>query len=703
MASGTTYDASYAGVGGFDDSAAFPPAVFSSLSESSASCPYPSGEPAPLPNPPYASAPYYTPLSPRSRAHSIASSVSSSGHSSFFGESILDSSGTRPSVELPPARLRPGNTADGFAVELPENGQWSVSWIELVELLRNVSAAGHLPRDHLIAQTAEFVSARIHQDPSLHPLHAAQQHADNVSSVSGNLRDLDFSTHPLTVGGLTEDALYAPVPPPPRRAPPAPIQTAGTFVTPLERAFLTVNPQTGEAGQPSQDDDGLPTPCQPRLQSLVNLAMPLPLSADAPLPAEQPTPGYPSYYSDTVGGEGFSTLDPSASQEPLSLRPAIHARSSRHLRNTSSPYIRRPAAPRRPSYAASTTSASSRDSSVDFSGGSDFEYTGDDEQFGSQPTTSRKGAPRPLRPLNRETESYLWHATKGQLSRVSPGTDVGETLYSAGEGAEIITFHPGSYYKVMHDELDILPCDNKARVNEWLRGQACVESCSFRFEGKRPSVIRQHVVSCKTRSTVFRRGNNGDPLKRLCQLQLEAQNHDQRLKSYQRAAGSHLNIDTGAANRNLPKEPPPTAALMGDGRSDSRSIRSVNSQRSASAASTPSSRGGLQTFSSQSSAWEDAQMTSGSGSSQRSFPSGFSPWMAEQAEHALRGFLPPSSLPASASLATDGIPSDAWLASYGLQSPSASAAQGQHFLPPNPPSSASILTPGQASFLAMDD
>lgn len=38
--------------------------------------------------------------------------------------------------------------------------------------------------------------------------------------------------------------------------------------------------------------------------------------------------------------------------------------------------------------------------------------------------------------------------------------------------------------RVMVDDTEALPCDTRSRVNEWLRGQCCVDGCSFRFEGK---------------------------------------------------------------------------------------------------------------------------------------------------------------------------------------------------------------------------
>jgi hypothetical protein len=158
-------------------------------------------------------------------------------------------------------------------------------------------------------------------------------------------------------------------------------------------------------------------------------------------------------------------------------------------------------------------SISSRSSSVDLSG-SDYEYgLGDDDSYrastssgaaGTTTTGGRKKVPRPLRPLNREKETYLWNSKKGQLSRVSPGVAHEEILNDAEHGAELVTFPPGSCtfpvlfpfwafltlvedidYKVVEDELEILPCDNRNRVNTWLRGQSCVENCSFRFEGKR--------------------------------------------------------------------------------------------------------------------------------------------------------------------------------------------------------------------------
>ncbi|KAI5481063.1 hypothetical protein MNV49_006249 [Pseudohyphozyma bogoriensis] len=127
--------------------------------------------------------------------------------------------------------------------------------------------------------------------------------------------------------------------------------------------------------------------------------------------------------------------------------------------------------------------------------------------------------PRVLRALNRETEHYVWSGTRAQLYRVAPGTDIASfaAVEQDSEGSEVISFPPGSYYKVFKEDLELLPSDGKS-VNEWLRGQECVGDCRFHFERKRPATIRAHFIQCKFRAAEL----SVDPIRRLCQLQQEA-------------------------------------------------------------------------------------------------------------------------------------------------------------------------------------
>ncbi|GAA5930431.1 uncharacterized protein JCM15063_004802 [Sporobolomyces koalae] len=110
---------------------------------------------------------------------------------------------------------------------------------------------------------------------------------------------------------------------------------------------------------------------------------------------------------------------------------------------------------------------------------------------------------------------------------------------------ELVVFGPGTYRQVVERNVKILPSDTTSRVNDFLRAQYCVATCSFRFDGKRPSVIRQHVVSCKQRMRLV---PGSDPLKRLCQLQLEAQ-------QYTRTAYSPQGVDGRTTSRIRPAPP----------------------------------------------------------------------------------------------------------------------------------------------------
>lgn len=107
---------------------------------------------------------------------------------------------------------------------------------------------------------------------------------------------------------------------------------------------------------------------------------------------------------------------------------------------------------------------------------------------------------RNLRPMNREEEIYVWSHVRHSLTRAA--TDrAGQIRIRAGE--EVVVFPVGSCKFccrcsrrvselinspvdciVFVDDTEASPCDTRNRVNEWLRGQNCVEGCAFRFEGK---------------------------------------------------------------------------------------------------------------------------------------------------------------------------------------------------------------------------
>ncbi|GAA5826370.1 hypothetical protein JCM3770_000641 [Rhodotorula araucariae] len=309
---------------------------------------------------------------------------------------------------------------------------------------------------------------------------------------------------------------------------------------------------------------------------------------------------------------------------------------------------------------------------------------------GSTVKAAKRGG---LRPLNRETETYLWNPRKGQLSRVPQGVDPDELASYQVGGGEVIVFPPGSYRKVIFDDIEIVPSDSRQRVNDWLRGQACVDGCAFRFEGKRPSVIRSHVVACKTRAVTLR----GDPLKRLCQLQLDAQTLDSRMRA---------NAKAGAPPQ--PARSPASAHESGDDRaSDNRSVVSFDSVESY-PYSAPS----------QASAYEQGGDKQSYGASGQGWTSQHGP--AEQA--AAQGFTASSATSlvpgGSPTIKREGTPAPAhpspepWLASKGLTVPtdlSPSPLHEDQLLQHSPPTASTqdmnttSAGPSASAFLAFDE
>jgi hypothetical protein len=293
---------------------------------------------------------------------------------------------------------------------------------------------------------------------------------------------------PLSQEPPLDDSFYAPIPTqrrsPPRQHLPAPIRTSGVFVTPLQRAFAPeVDGLPTAVPDPTQPHSryGVPPPgfgFEPTMEDSVSSHVPptpttgiqlssVPVNAfNSPFASSTTLPQPPSTFgsphrpsiSRMQSNSGHTS---SGSTDSLSLRPVTLA-ATRHLRNTNSPYARRPGMHQRTSSHASnvstsslhdTASISSRSSSIDLSG-SDYEYgPGDDDSYrastsssnlAGSTTSGRKKAPRPLRPLNREKETYLWMAKKGQLSRVPLGVGINDVLQTADHGAELVTFPPGS-------------------------------------------------------------------------------------------------------------------------------------------------------------------------------------------------------------------------------------------------------------------
>ncbi|GAA5981331.1 hypothetical protein JCM11641_005287 [Rhodosporidiobolus odoratus] len=702
-------------------------------------------------------------LSPRSRAHSTSSSVSSvassirSTHSSFYNESPSTSHGARPSLELPSAKLQPGCDATGFAVDVPGSGQWNVDWSKLVDLLLLPDATRYLPQNHIVSELAGFLAARLQQGPSQHARSSYSTLAAGVNVVNDNFDQMGLQDGIQTSGespflfqvpGAPEvpvsDSYYALVPPATsRRKAPEPLRRSGTFVTPLQQAFA-----------PPIDQHGLPTALPSLFQTTESVS-----SHHDFLPDSSATTGFRSSFSATT--TPLSAHPPSQlpslheskpSHDGLSLRPATLA-ATRHLRNSTSPYARRPSHIRNASQTSVSTTSSLREGSlssrdgIESAAASDYGETSAVTAGGVVGAsaavwecTSTKSKPsgvpkRNLKPLNRHTEQYLWVTRKGQLSRIPSGMDA-EEVQVAEPGSELVVFPPGSYYKVVQDDLEILPCDSKARVNEWLRGQACVEKCTFRFEGKRPSVIRHHVVGCKTRQVMLKQ-KSGDPLKRLCQLQLDAQNTENRLKHARKAAEN--NTQTGGdpayfpsqQYRPLPPDPPPSATLVsvGDDGFDGRSVLSVDSQHSSGSSFYADAGLGGKALQPTQAYWTGHRNSTGGsplcqGSSSQS--SGYTPPGNAVSERAAQAFFSSHSGVASSSLGLEGIPAiaearllpqpvypswltirsrlqDGWLASYGLTAPTGSDASHYLQVPPTGAPGPHLEATSSSSFLSMDE
>ncbi|BGP33475.1 hypothetical protein JCM10296v2_005277 [Rhodotorula toruloides] len=490
---------------------------------------------------------------PRSRACSTASSVNSFASSAFSTWTPQDSPNTsahgRPSLEGTLAtKLLPSCTGEGFVVDAGLAGRVDVGWQELVDLLLDPTTTSTLHPEHIVAQTASYLRARLTSTPSLQPLARP-------------------STAVTTLGNGLHDFSFAPPPDPPHPYV-QPALVSGSTAEPGSYD-LTQQPTAGLFGQ----EPALALPTPPAQFCAPSDYLSHPSSSFRPPPLQRTL-------STSSGPSSLRSLSPTRapSFRSTSERDSFSARRRSHiLRQTSSPYPYTRPPPRELQTAHLSNSSLNewagagqgrprsvrRDSEVRSEGESEY-ADGDDDylDFDEEPGTAippelrkKSNGRRALRPLNRETETYVWSAERGQLSRLMPGEE--------GVEGEVIVFPAGSYCKVTVDDLDVLPSDTKHRVNEWLRGQTCVEGCTFRFEGKRPSVIRQHVTGCKARAQVSR----VDPLKRLCQVQLDAQTVESRIRANARLAGH------------------PKAPLDSDDSADQRSLRSIDSRVSSLSAS----------------------------------------------------------------------------------------------------------------------
>ncbi|KAL8292843.1 hypothetical protein RQP46_000537 [Phenoliferia psychrophenolica] len=253
-----------------------------------------------------------------------------------------------------------------------------------------------------------------------------------------------------------------------------PRDLAAEYRTPLERAFTT-----SHSGPPISASE-----FNQRLRHQASF---------------DPSASFDAYPADSAGYHAAAHLAPAIQAQNLDfverharphpgVAPAPHPRQSQHpprehhqRRVSQAPYSRTPSLH---SHSSSTSTSSTHE--------------------------SEPGNPRAPRALNSKEEHYMWNSSSAQLFRVQVGIEVDS------DKGEIITFPPGTYYKVVKDDME-LPSDGRL-INEWLRSQHCVGDCRFRFEKKRPATIRAHFMGCKSRQKLLR-----DPIKRLCELQTQAQ------------------------------------------------------------------------------------------------------------------------------------------------------------------------------------
>ncbi|KAK4704239.1 hypothetical protein P7C70_g1973, partial [Phenoliferia sp. Uapishka_3] len=444
-------------------------------------------------------------------AESIASSHASSSHSSMHKSSSSMRAPSMSEVSLSP-RLHPGGS-EGFLVDVPGAGTIEVPWSELVGLLANSGAVDNLSDKHIVKKTAFYMRSIINTAQPVPPpadanqpfLPSNDQRWDQVDT-SVNQVATEFSTmHPFApqppsiIRRQSDNPHYASTAPVNTNASPLPGEIHGSvssstlrgesrrrdkaeYRTPLERAFVSsISPPKSSS---THYGNGASIPI-----SRYNTPM-----VESPFDASANAGPYSSVAF--VAGGAIAHLPPAAQAENQAFverhsrpHPGLapsHSRQSHvqrdHQRRASQPYSR----------PASLHSASSSVSS-------------------SSAYESESEKPRQPRALNSKEEHYMWNNSSAQLFRIAPGTDVDP------EKGEVITFPPGTYYKVFKDELEVLPSDGRL-INDWLRSQHCVGDCRFRFEKKRPATIRAHFVGCKARQKLQR-----DPIKRLCELQTQAQ------------------------------------------------------------------------------------------------------------------------------------------------------------------------------------
>lgn len=458
----------------------------------------------------------------RPRTPSIASSLDSAASSALSYPSSLPSSASHGPALGPPGAgagagaggpgagaggvgLRPNADGSGFLVDLPGGmGTVAAGWGELLGLLARPEATSMLPELHPVRVLAGQVAAG--QAEGLHLSQGAFAHAKGRQSRSPGFGQQqvygDFG-QPGHEGGY---ALPNQCPPPNASLPALPghgqhqmydpssgpqrpqmarrrssnaqwsarqdVGESSDFLTPLQAAFLPDPPGTG-----ASTPDYIPSPSSATVPTMDGLH----LSA-LPMHPIQPPDITPR--ATELGQQGVayhSQLPPSAFQR----RESSSSLHREMLRESHRPY---PAAGARHAPHSSQSSFESASS-----GAPSFEHVG-----------AMGGGARVPKPLNGRTEVFGWARATGHLVRVTG---------PVRETDDVVVFPPGSYNKLLKDEMEILPSDSKAAFDAWIRIQDCPAPCQFKFSGKRPATIRAHLVTCAKRAHL-----NPDALSKLCQL-----------------------------------------------------------------------------------------------------------------------------------------------------------------------------------------
>ncbi|BGP25911.1 hypothetical protein JCM10295v2_004852 [Rhodotorula toruloides] len=357
---------------------------------------------------------------PRSRACSTASSVQSFASSAFSTWTPQDSPNTSAHGRVSLAgtlatKLVPSCTGEGFVVDAGMAGRVDVGWQELVDLLLDPATTSTLHPEHIVAQTAAYLRARLASAPGL----------KSAARSSAAIQSLD--------NGLDNFSFDAPDPSPPH-----------PYVQPALVSGLTAEPTSYDFAQAQglfghvQPASGTRSSVSTTTYDSPALALPTPPAHFcAPSDFHTPPPLQRTFSTSSSRPSSLRSLSPprAPSFRSAGERESFSARRRSHnLRQTSSPYPYPRPPPQHlqtahlsasslhefagPGYARPRVSG--RDSEAYSEGGSslndydeaddDYRDLNEDEEPGTaippelRKTWKRKTR-RALRPLNRETET----------------------------------------------------------------------------------------------------------------------------------------------------------------------------------------------------------------------------------------------------------------------------------------------------------